>query len=52
MEAHQSRDVGVNSFPFGVSWVDGWEGYLGSYYKLSVWRDTRSFIRLYICVLT
>jgi hypothetical protein len=26
----------------------GWEGYMGSYYKLLVWRVARSFIRLYM----
>lgn len=55
MQAHQSRDVSVSlicssvwAFLLGWNEWDGRQGYLGSYYKLFVWRVARSFIRLYM----
>lgn len=52
MPAHQSRDVRVSlicsSFRRFLGWNEskGLEGYMGSYYKLIVWRVARSFLRL------
>jgi hypothetical protein len=56
MQAHRSRDVRVSlicsSFGRFLGWNEsnGLEGYMGSYYKLFVWRVARSFIRLYTSI--